>query len=486
MAVSQYEKFSSKILTFALIGLLVSCVPVIFIASAFGIVSVKSALMLTAAAVPLSGVVYAVYRKAYNSPKGKYYISAMTFIVCLVFLWFIPSHETWGAVPLYLILSLIYLNTRVIFAAGIYALAVETVHVLFNPYFQKSPLDTIVMYAIILMIGVAGYFITLMGSRMLADVKTGEERVSALLNEVKSSAGSIEEYSKDLNQHVMQTNAISKELSEGYQAIASGAETQASGILGINDKILETNQFILGITGHASLMKELSLRTSTVTEQGSGFVYNVRNQLNGIYEIQKATVQEMDALVDKTRSIGEIVDAIEEIASQTNLLSLNASIEAARAGEYGRSFGVVAAEIRLLAGSADESVKKIAELIKNIQGQTHLVSSQIERGNEGIQDSHKAATLALNQFAQITENTAHVVSKAGEIQSMLQDLEGVSNSIGMELGTVSGITEESSAAIEQMSAALGLQTERIEDISSSFGNLEDMIESLNKLTRESD
>lgn len=486
MQVSVYEKLSSKILTYTLIGLLLSCFPIFLTITLLHFLPWKTFFILSVMIPVLAGVVYVVYKKTHDHVLGKYYISALSFLVDLVFLWYIPTGEIWGALFLYMILSLIYLNGKVTMLATGYAVFVNTIYLIFNPFYQgKEILDYIVIYILIVMVGVVTYCITLMGKRMLLDVKENESMVTGLLSEITASIGKIEQFGKNLNENVAQTMEISKEISAGYAETAAGIEMQASGLVDINEKIRGTNEFIAGVSEHSTVLKELSISTSNVTDQGNEIIQNLKLDLNNVTDIQEETGHSMAALEEKTQSISHISKAIEEIAEQTNLLALNASIEAARAGEYGKSFAVVANEIRKLAGNAGSFAKDIAVILQDIEKQTFAVSSQIQKGNEAIKQSQKAADSSKDVFYTITDNMNDVLNKAADIQQMLNNLKENSQAIGFEIGNVSNITEESSASIEQMSASLSLQTERIEAISFSFNDLEQMISTLNHLTHTS-
>ncbi|WP_026691948.1 methyl-accepting chemotaxis protein [Peribacillus kribbensis] len=486
MQASVYDKFGSKILTFAEIALMISCLPIFLVFTLFHLFTWKS-FMITGIMIPiLSGLLYLVYKKTYQSQKGKYYITATSFVLALIFLGFVPTGEIWGAIPLYIVLSLIYLDSKVIIIATSYALAVNTIFIFFNPSYQgKEILDYIVIYILIFMIGIVAYSITMLGKRVVMDVKKNEQKVTDLLSEIKISIEKVEQFGKILFENVTHTMEISKEISAGYLETAKGIELQAAGIVDINEKISGTNDYITGVSERSKGLKDLSISTSSVTNQGNEMIQGLQTELQSVVEIQEETVDLMSALEDRTQSISTILKAIEGIASQTNLLALNASIEAARAGEYGKSFAVVADEIRKLATGAGSSAKDIASILKDIENQTKAVSSQIKKGNEAIEHSQKTAETSKDIFYKITENMNGVSAKAGEIQEMLLDIDTNAQSIGQEIGTISHVTEESSASIEEMSAALQLQTDRIEAISSSFIDLEKMIVSLNELTQAS-
>ncbi|MDP1421768.1 methyl-accepting chemotaxis protein [Peribacillus simplex] len=103
-------------------------------------------------------------------------------------------------------------------------------------------------------------------------------------------------------------------------------------------------------------MNEFTMHTNTIAEQGSKQVQDVTGQMDKIMENGQANKANLVSLEEDVVKINEVIGLIRVIASQTNLLSLNASIEAARAGDAGRGFAVVAQEVQKLAVQTDESI----------------------------------------------------------------------------------------------------------------------------------
>ncbi|WP_158555987.1 methyl-accepting chemotaxis protein [Peribacillus glennii] len=483
MHATGYEKLSSKILAYALIGLLLACAPLILVMAFIHTVTMKEALTLCAVVPFLAAGIYLVYRNTYRLSQGKYYISAASFVTCFILVFFVPTYEIWAAIILYLVVSLVYLDSIVVMLATGYALVVHTLHLVFNPYFNMTnTVDYIVSYIILTMIGIVCYCITIVGKEMLKEVTENEEKVKNVLVEVSKSVTVIDEFGKRLTANINDTNAISQEISAGYFEISRGVESQASAIAEINDKMLGSTDSVQAVTKNAGHMKELSTATVDLTKQGSEKLKNMQLAMNSVTHIQEETMNVMKELQENTANIGTIVAAIEEIANHTNLLSLNASIEAARAGEHGKSFAVVAGEIRKLSANAGSAAKSIGEILLKIGDKTQAVSEQLEKGKEAIGYSRRDVEDSGAMFTEITGNMASLMEKAGEIEDMLQQVEQNSLATSGEISNISSVTEESSAALEEMTAAMDSQRERIQAIAEHFEELEGKVGSLHELT----
>ena len=132
-----------------------------------------------------------------------------------------------------------------------------------------------------------------------------------------------------------------------------------------------------------------------------------------IRENVQETSKKIKRLGERSNEIGEIVRIIEDIADQTNLLALNAAIQSAMAGEHGRGFAVVADEIRLLAERSTESTKRIATLVKSIQGDTYeAVVAMEDSTQEVVKGSQLAdeAGRALNSIYTAVERQAQTTN----------------------------------------------------------------------------
>ncbi len=167
---------------------------------------------------------------------------------------------------------------------------------------------------------------------------------------------------------------------------------------------------------------------------------------------QAGAVQEMEMMVaamgrinEASQKIGNIISEIEDIASQTNLLSLNASIEAARAGEAGRGFSVVADQIRQLAEQSSTAAVETRELI---EGAIH----EVEEGNEAAERASASIKTVVEGIGRIASSSKTVSSTAADQATAMKQAEQGVNQISEVVQSNSATAEESSATSEELSA----------------------------------
>ena len=239
-----------------------------------------------------------------------------------------------------------------------------------------------------------------------------------LLNSCKTMIVKISEAMRQINVSSEQVSFGSSQLSQSAMALASGATEQAGAV------------------------EELQATITNLTEKQTDKVKQEASESS--IEMENLT-QAMERINKTSNDIGNIIAEIEEIASQTNLLSLNAAIEAARAGEAGKGFAVVAAEIRKLAEDSANSAISTRKLIED----------SIREVNIGSQITNKTA-LSLNKViegVQIIATKAEATSIASEQQAeSMKQIEIGIDQISSVVQSNSAVAQETSATSEELTA----------------------------------
>lgn len=235
---------------------------------------------------------------------------------------------------------------------------------------------------------------------------------------------------------------------------SSGQVTSGSG------NLADTSQSLAeGATEQASAVEELQATFATITDEAEKAAesaekaYHQSKEYADMADNSNADIREMvEAMArinEASEKIGDIISEIESIASQTNLLSLNASIEAARAGEAGRGFSVVADQIRQLAEQSSKSAVDTRTLIEGAMQEVHNGSKVADRAVASIE-------VVVEGIRKIAESSKELsVSSANQARVMKEAEEGI-NQISDVIQTNAAVAEESSATSQELSAQAAL------------------------------
>ena len=207
------------------------------------------------------------------------------------------------------------------------------------------------------------------------------EDTSSSVLQMLSSLEEVDEQMHALNRILEDTLTRSAQMNEGFSEVTSNTQELAHESDGLASSISEIIQSIQLVEQHAATNRDLSQRVAEQAREGSGAI---QRSSEGMQQI-KESVNQMNDVIQvlglRTQEIESILKAINQIAEKTNLLALNAAIIAAQAGEHGRSFGVVADEIRELAAQTTSSTRDIAEKVGSVQNETSKV---IEKMNQSL------------------------------------------------------------------------------------------------------
>jgi methyl-accepting chemotaxis protein len=248
-----------------------------------------------------------------------------------------------------------------------------------------------------------------------------------------------------------------------------GAEQQTSQIHGAVNTVNEMSHTIQRMAENAEAATQASMKATQAAVKGGTSVAETIKGMQRIRAAVQTTGKKIKGLGERSLEIGAIIEVINEIATQTNLLALNAAIEAARAGEQGRGFAVVADEVRKLAERAARATKDITGLIKGIQVETSEAVTVMEEGTREVEEGTKLADqagAALREIEQIVKQTSTLVT---DITSTAASQVKVSGGVAQSMDSISRLAQETTVGVRDTVETIGRLAELSKRLTDAIG-----------------
>ena len=270
------------------------------------------------------------------------------------------------------------------------------------------------------------------------------------LNAMKNSLRQMIESMAKTAEHLA---SASEELSASAAQQAQGSETQKDQAVQIATAMQEMVATVGQVSENSSHAAEASRQAAETAQKGGTIVEDALAKMRSIAESVRHTAAKMSELGKASDQIGHIVGVIDDIADQTNLLALNAAIEAARAGEQGRGFAVVADEVRKLAERTTGATKEIAQMIKNIQGETRLAVTAMDAGTKEVEDGVKSTMQAGESLKEIIRMAEQVGEMVTSIATAATEQSSASDQINQNMDQIARLARESAVGSQESAKA---------------------------------
>lgn len=318
-----------------------------------------------------------------------------------------------------------------------------------------------------------------MASRFNAMTATLRETLS----QVSYSAQQVAATSEQLMASAEQTSKATEQIAQSVQEIAYGTEQQV-------DATNQGSDVINEIARHISVMEkgieEVNSSTRDANRQateGNQMAAKTVEHMTVIHGQMEQTASVVNALGQRSQEIGQMIELITSIASQTNLLALNAAIEAARAGEQGRGFAVVADEVRKLAEQSSSAAEQVSNIVADIQRDTESAIAAMSHGSAILGEGMTLVNATGTAFEQIADSTAHLLTRTDEVSAEMKQISQEMQAIVTAIDHISQIAMQSAGNSQTVAAAAEEQNASMEEISAAATMLAKMAEELNDTVR---
>ncbi|MBW7956927.1 MAG: DUF3365 domain-containing protein [Deltaproteobacteria bacterium] len=331
------------------------------------------------------------------------------------------------------------------------------------------------------------------------------EKGSISVLELGASINEVVDSMEALSMSVDETSASTRDMSFSIKDVSESIESLSSAVTQVSSSITHISASIREVEANAA---EASMFAEEVIRDAKAGMETVESTIDGILktkEITRESTHIINSLSERIKEIGKILDVIQEVAEETNLLALNAAIIAAQTGDHGKSFSVVANEIKDLAERASTSAKEVSEIIHAVELESDRAVKSMERGylsvEEGVRLSMKAgeglekilgsakrSTTSVRQIAAASELQAResrmVAETTEKLAEMTRRIVNATHEHARGSELINKATERMSEITYRVKATTKSQAESTRQVTSTIGDVNRMVAYINDVIKE--
>ncbi len=306
---------------------------------------------------------------------------------------------------------------------------------------------------------------------LISEIQTTFGKMKDLIQQVKILSGEVSESASNVSKTSELFLKSSEDISSAMNEIEQGINQQAKDAEECLAQMDSLSQKIEIVSQNTKEIGQIADSTKMSVKEGTVISEELNQQTKSTIEITTDIIKDIERLSEKSSSINKIINVINDIANQTNLLSLNASIEAARAGEHGKGFAVVASEIRTLAEQSKTSVNDIKKIIGSIQEDTTTAVETARKAEKVLALQENAVKNSNDSYANINGSVEKLVVSLSYITDNVANIEEARVSTLGAIENISAVLEEIAASSNNVNHTASNQVASVESLNKSAVNL---------------
>lgn len=267
-----------------------------------------------------------------------------------------------------------------------------------------------------------------------------------------------------INHSTSNISSTTEEINKSLYNLINSTTNQSTEISNANNIMYEFSMCMNKVSHNINTVQNRVLESNKAADIGLNTFCDLDTSLSDLQKTFTLLTAIVNNLVNKIDSVNSITDSISQIASQTNLLSLNASIEAARAGEAGKGFSVVAGEVRKLAENSKLSVQSITEILDDIKADILNTSSAMKSGNIALNTQQKTLLDTKSSFTNIKTSVNATTNEISDCIDNISSVYNKKNSIMDIIWKAGSLAQENNILCEEISNNIDSQSKNIDNL----------------------